>query len=186
METKETTEFVKDYTTTARVVSVSYGNVDKYTFTKASQKRIQFVIDKEIDTFDENGEAKKSNSFSINIFNLQQMLAPLCMEVQAAVTMAMGQLVNPLILAQVLTNSTISFTRIFHAKGEPREYKKEQNYLNNTYSTKITGIKTNMLPVFQQLYMQLLTTQPADPDAVAQATQSYAPAVPSLAELTEI
>lgn len=121
-------------------------------------ERITFVLDKEIETIDfETGEAKLSNMFGLNIYNLVNQIKSSIDYINLADTMAMGAMINPQLLALVMVGADITFTREFHASGEVRK-DGESIYSRDCYVTTIKKVTTHIKPLFEKQIEKLFDT----------------------------
>ena len=136
-------------------------NVTKVMLPQGSDNRITFVIDTEFKTLDfATGEEKLTNMFGLNIFAVVNQVAQFVPEIQLADTLALGNCVNPQIVALALTNATITIKREVHEKGEQRKNTSEL-YARDCITSEIVKVSTNIKPIFAQMLMQLVTTAPA-------------------------
>jgi hypothetical protein len=153
----------KDYSLQGKVLRVSYsfggGSVDT--------DRLTFQLDTTFLTYDIDGKEVETDRFSINIFAFMQQAGVMCPELQLLDTLAMGQKVNPQIVALIMANATINVSREHHVAGEARKQNNGELYDSNCYTTTFVGVKTNINPLFVPQIDRLMQTAPA---VVEQAT----------------
>ena len=147
-ETKEE-EKVLNYEVTAKVLSVL----------KTEDGRMRIITDKGFITIDYKTEQpEETNSFSLHPFNLLQQIGEQIPILNMANTMAMGEQLNPQIIALCMVGADITFLREFHAKGESR---KETNdaYSKDCYTTLITKVAPHISEAANMMIMQLISTK---------------------------
>lgn len=146
-ETKE--EKVLNYEVTAKVTAVL----------KTEDGRMRIITDKGFITIDYKTEQKEeTNSFSLHPFNLLQQIGEQIPILNMANTMAMGEQLNPQIIALALVGADITFLREFHAKGENRKETKDA-YSKDCYTTTITRIVAHISEAVNMMIMQLISTK---------------------------
>ena len=146
-ETKE--ERALSYEVTAKVVSVL----------KAEDGRMRIITDKGFITIDYKTEKEEeTTAFSLNPFNLLQQVCKYIPVLKMANTMAMGEQLNPKIIALAMVDADITFTRDFHAKGEARRETNDA-YSKNCYTTDITKVVPHISEAANMMIMQLISTQ---------------------------
>lgn len=153
--TAQATAQALSYEVKAKVVSVL----------KAEDGRMRIITDKEFVTIDYKTEKEEeTTAFSLNPFNLLQQVCQYIPILKMANTMAMGEQLNPKIIALSMVDADITFTREFHAKGESR---KETNdaYSKNCYTTDITKAVPHISEAANMMIMQLISTQLTLPKA---------------------
>lgn len=129
---------------------------------QANSDRITFVTDKEFETIDfTTGQTITSNMFGINIYNAVNQLRNKCPEIQLADTLAMGAMVNPQLIALILTNAEMKIKREFKSSDEIREYTENETYGKNCWKTTILDCKTNIHPMFMSMIADLIKNKPA-------------------------
>lgn len=124
--------------------------------------RITFVTDKEFETIDfTTGQTITSTMFGINIYNAVNQLRNKCPEIQLADTLAMGAMVNPQLIALILTNAEMKIQREFKSSDEIREYTENETYGKDCWKTTILDCKTNIHPMFMTMIADLIKNKPA-------------------------
>ncbi len=126
---------------------------------KNEDGRARVITDKEFVTIDYKTEKEEdSTAFSLNPFNLLQQIGEQIPILHMANTMAMGEQLNPQIIALAVTGADIDFTREFHAKGEAR---KETNdaYSKDCYTTTITKVVPHISEAANAMIMHLISTK---------------------------
>ena len=124
--------------------------------------RITFVTDKEFETIDYTTEQTiTSNMFGLNIYNVVNQLRDKCPEIQLADTLAMGAMVNPQLIALVLTNAEMKIKREFKSSDEIREFTENETYGKDCWKTTILDCKTNIHPMFMSMIADLIKNKPA-------------------------
>lgn len=147
--------------TNAATPEVIKGVITKVMLPNGDDNRITFVLDKEFKTLDfTTGEEKITNMFGMNIFAVVNQVAQYVPEIQLADTLALGNCVNPQIIALSLTNAEVEVTRETHEKGEQRKNTNEL-YARDCITSTITKVKTNIKPIFAQMLSQLVINAPA-------------------------
>lgn len=147
--TEQKNEKALSYEVTAKVISVL----------KAEDGRMRIITDKGFVTIDYKTEKEEeTTAFSLNPFNLLQQVCKYIPILKMANTMAMGEQLNPKIIALAMVDADITFLREFHAKGESR---KETNdaYSKNCYTTDITKAVPHISEAANMMIMQLISTQ---------------------------
>ena len=132
---------------------------------KGEDGRMRIITDKEFLTIDfKTEQEEQTNSFSLNPFNLLQQVCKYIPILKMANTMAMGEQLNPKIIALAIVEADITFTREYHAKGETR---KETNdaYSKNCYTTDIIKAVPHISEEANVMIMQLINTQLTLPKA---------------------
>ena len=153
--TEQKNEKALSYEVKAKVLSVL----------KAEDGRMRIITDKEFVTIDYKTEKEEETTgFSLNPFNLLQQVCEYIPILKMANTMAMGEQLNPKIIALALVDADITYLREFHAKGESR---KETNdaYSKNCYTTDITKVVPHISEAANMMIMQLISTQLTLPKA---------------------
>lgn len=159
--TKNNTTATTNEDKNAREYDNIVAKVVKVMTPQQNDDRITFVLDKEFSTIDlKTGEEKVTNMFGLNIYNVVNQVSASVPEIQLADTLAMGQMVNPQIIALAMMNADIEVTREFHEKGEKRENTND-TYTNDCIVSKIVSVKPHIHPTFSQMLMTLVTTKPA-------------------------
>lgn len=147
--TAQNEERALNYEITAKVLAVL----------KTEDGRMRVITDKGFITIDYKTEKEEeTNSFSLNQFNLVQQIGEQIPILHMANTMAMGEQLNPQIIALCMTGADIVFLREFHAKGESR---KETNdaYSKDCYTTNITKVVPHISEAANMMIMQLISTK---------------------------
>lgn len=128
-------------------------------------KRLMFVTNTEFETINnQSGEYVVTSSFSKNIREVINQVAKFVPELQLAEVLAMGQMVNPLIISLAMVNADVVVDRTIKHKGDEREYKINgvtQKYDNDAYLTTFVKVKPNINPLFATQLEKLIATQPA-------------------------
>lgn len=128
-------------------------------------KRLMFVTNEEFETINnQSGEYVVTSSFSKNIREVVNQVAKFIPELQLTEVLAMGQMVNPLIISLAMVNADIVIDRTIKHKGDEREYKVNgvtQKYDNDAYLTTFVKVKPNINPLFAAQLEKLIATQPA-------------------------
>lgn len=128
-----------------------------------------------------NGEETETNYFSLKWFNAVQQLSALNQYIQLANIMAKGNRPNTQVLALILANATIEVQREYKQKGEQREGGQPGEIYNaDVYKHTITKVHTNISPMFEQLIMQLIQTNPCEP----QPAPTAVPTMPNFKQVT--
>ena len=128
---------------------------------EGNEQRISFWTNQKFKTIDYNSQEEiESDKFGINAYNLINQVRAFVPEIQLAETMAMGQQVNPQIIALALINSEMNIEREFKSADELR-YNGEETYGRDLYMTKILSVRTNILPQFQLMINKLIMEKPA-------------------------
>lgn len=160
METK-TTNPTQVATEATQATNILKAMVTKVMLPQGDDNRITFVLNTDFETIDfATGETKVTNMFGLNIFAVVNQVAQFVPEIQLADTLALGNCVNPQIIALALTNATIEVKREAHEKGEQRKNTSEL-YARDCITSEIVKVTTNIKPIFAQMLMQLVTTAPA-------------------------
>lgn len=128
-------------------------------------KRLMFVTNQEFETINnQSGEYVVTSSFSKNIREVVNQVAKFIPELQLAEVLAMGSMVNPLIISLAMVNADIVIDRTIKHQGDEREYKVNgvtQKYDNDAYLTTFVKVKPNINPLFATQLEKLIATQPA-------------------------
>lgn len=164
-----TTEVVAEATTEAKENTMAnshhVGRISKVTIPKdgiGKDNRVIFIMDDNcvFTTIDyKTHEINKTTSFSLNVYNIVNQVVNHVPEIQLADTLAMGAMVNPMIIALAMTGATIEFDRIFKLASDTRENTNEV-YGQDCFVTKITSVKTSINPVSYTMLNHLIMTQP--------------------------
>lgn len=178
--TKATTEVATEATpevaTNQMANSHHVGKIVKVMIPKdgiGKDNRVIFIMDDKcvFTTIDfKTHETNETTSFSLNVYNVVKQLVNHVPEIQLADTLAMGAMVNPMIIALAMTGATIEFDRIFKLASDTRENTNEV-YGQDCFVTKITSVKTSINPVSYNMLNHLIMTQPC----VKTITTSAAP-----------
>ena len=153
---------VENYTLQAKVTKVMLSQGDN---------RVTLVLDKEFDSFDQNGEACKSNMLGTNIYNLVNEIGAQVPYLQMADALAMGQPVNPQIVSLSLVNADVVVERLFKEKGEEREVEGTGTYTNNCFVSRFKKVTTHINSVFEKVLADLVMNRPtANGATIAPAT----------------
>ena len=129
---------------------------------QANEDRITFVTDKEFESIDYiTGDTIQTNMFGINIYNAVNQLRDKCPEIQLADTLAMGAMVNPQLIALIMTNAEITIKREFKSADAIREFTDNETYGRDCWKTTIVGCKTNIHPMFMSMIADLIKNKPA-------------------------
>lgn len=133
--------------------------VTKVMLPENADNRVTLVLDKEITTIDfTTGEEKQTNMFGINIYNLVNQVSGQVESIALADALAMGNMINPQIIALALASAEITFVRTHHNEGDARTF--EGEYSRECYTTEIKGVKTHIKPMFQNILDKLVMTAP--------------------------
>ena len=129
---------------------------------QANEDRITFVTDKTFESIDfTTGDSIETNMFGINIYNAVNQLRDKCPEIQLADTLAMGAMVNPQLIALIMTNAEIKIKREFKSADEIREFTENETYGRDCWKTTIVSCKTNIHPMFMSMIADLIKNKPA-------------------------
>lgn len=163
--TEATTEVAAEAKENVMVNSHHVGRVSKMMIPKdgiGKDNRLIFIMDDNcvFTTIDyKTHEINETNSFSLNIYNIVNQVVNLVPEIQLADTLAMGAMVNPMVIALAMTGATIEFDRIAKLASDTRENTNEV-YGQDCFVTKITSVKTSINPVSYNMLNHLIMTQP--------------------------
>lgn len=163
--TEATTELAAEAKENVMVNSHHVGRVSKMMIPKdgiGKDNRLIFIMDDNcvFTTIDyKTHEINETNSFSLNIYNIVNQVVNLVPEIQLADTLAMGAMVNPMVIALAMTGATIEFDRIAKLASDTRENTNEV-YGQDCFVTKITSVKTSINPVSYNMLNHLIMTQP--------------------------
>lgn len=169
-------EATTEVTTNQMANSHHVGRVAKVMIPKdgiGKDNRVIFIMDDKcvFTTIDyKTHETNETTSFSLNVYNVVNQVVNHVPEIQLADTLAMGAMVNPMVIALAMTGATIEFDRIFKLASDTRENTNEV-YGQDCFVTKITSVKTNINPVSYNMLNHLIMTQPC----VKTITTSAAP-----------
>lgn len=130
----------KDYQLKDRVITSIILTSDN-----GANARIVIKLDgDEFDSFDQKtGEAIKTNSFSLDVANVNLMLGEKVDEFSIANGYLLGANLPPALISFVLKGAKINVDRIFKKKGEKRENSND-TYTNDLYKSVITKVTTNI------------------------------------------
>lgn len=126
-----------------------------------AENRVIIDLDcKPFESIKPNGEIIDTTSFSKDTIALTMQIGSFIPELQLATTLAMGQRINPQIIALALMNAKIDIVREFKAAGEARATGNENDvYSNDAYTTTITKVVPNVNDLNRQMIMMLIQTQ---------------------------
>ena len=165
VSTEVTTEVSTEAKENAMTNSHHIGRVSKVMIPKdgiGKENRIIFIMDDKcvFTTIDyKTHEINETTSFSLNVYNVVNQVVNYVPEIQLADTLAMGAMVNPMIIALAMTGATIEFDRVFKLASDTRENTNEV-YGQDCFVTKITNVKTSINPVSYNMLNHLIMTQP--------------------------
>lgn len=106
------------------------------------------------------GEVVETNKFSLNAIAATNQLVKFVPEIQLAETLALGNPVNPRIIALAMTNAVVTIKREFKSKDDVRE-NTQDTYGTDLWKTTFTNVKTNINPIFSNMINHLLMSEPA-------------------------
>lgn len=149
--TKKVEKRAEDYLLNAKIIKVMLSQGDN---------RVTFVLNKEFDSFDQNGEPYKTNMFGTNIYNLVNEVGSQVPHLQLADSLAMGAPVNPQIVSLVMVNADIEVQRVFKEKGEEREKEGTGVYSNDCFVTRFKKVTTHINKVFEAVLNDLVMNKP--------------------------
>lgn len=115
--------------------------------------RITIQLDKVFPSYDSEGNAVESDTFSIATFRAAQELSNIDAFTRTIKAYTLNN-VTPQILSMILTGATISVLREFKAQGELREGSEEEVYSTNCYKTSIKSYKNTLDKLTQTLILQ--------------------------------
>lgn len=145
------TKIVETFNAKVLRVILPQGNDQRITLvTNTNFKSIDFTSQEEV----------IKNRFGLDQFALVNQVRELVPDIQLAETLAMGQMVNPQIIALALTNADITFKREFKSADELRE-NGEETYGRDLYKTTITKVVCHILPNFKAAIDKLTMEKPA-------------------------
>lgn len=149
--TTETTP--KDYIISGTIAKVSRLDKEKATVGKDGvEKRVFLTIATDpFDTINMEGKIEKTNTISMNAYNLCNTIAILdpTSKLATMVTIAFGEPIKPQLLAIALQCATIKVQREFHKKGSVRE-DGISTYENDCYTSKLIGYSENIIPAVKK------------------------------------
>ena len=151
--TEQKNEKALSYEVKAKVLSVL----------KTEDGRMRVITDKDFITIDYKTEQpEETTSFSLHPFNLLQQVGDQIPILNMANTMAMGEQLNPQIIALCMVGADITFLREFHAKGESRKETYDA-YSKDCYTTLITKVVPHISEAANMMIMQLISTKLTTP-----------------------
>lgn len=153
-ETATTTAETTATTFTRKVLSV--------TIYKDSERRVIVNFDGEPIPGYKDGTPTTTNNFGISTRVIATECAPKVPMLMLANTLAMGDTINPQIVALCLTGATITFVRTFKSKGSVRESAeftgRTEVYDNDTFKTSVVDVRPNIDVAFVPYIQQLIHT----------------------------
>lgn len=134
-------------------------------------KRLQFVIDKEIEGINKRQEPCKVNAFGLSIKRIVEQCGKSIPLLKLAKIKALGREVNPQIIALAMVNAELDITRTLYEKGENVPDYDNKPTTQDIWVTSITKCVPHIDTIFQTEIMELLKTAPA----LVTTTQTGAP-----------
>lgn len=158
---QENVQDVEDEGGNAPNVEIITGTVMKVMLPEGNDDRISFVLDKEFETIDfKTGEVKKTNIFGMNIYAVVNQVGQFISYIQLADALSMGKMINPQIISLSMLNAQVAIKREDHEAGEKRKMSADI-YARNCKTTDFVTVKPNIKPIFEQMLMKIITTNPA-------------------------
>lgn len=152
--TAETTAKTTTPTFTRKVISV--------TIYKDNERRVIVTFDGEPIPGYKDGTPTTTNNFGISTRVIATECASKVPMLMLANTLAMGDTINPQIVALCLTGATITFSRTFREKGSIRDSAeftgRAEVYDNDTFKTSVVDVKPNIDGTFVPYIQQLIQT----------------------------
>lgn len=159
---QENVQDVEDEGGNAPNVEIITGTIMKVMLPEGNDDRISFVLDKEFETIDfKTGEVKKTNIFGMNIYAVVNQVGQFISYIQLADALSMGKMINPQIISLSMLNAQVVIKREDHEAGEKRKMSADI-YARNCKTTDFVTVKPNIKPIFEQMLMKIITTNPAD------------------------
>lgn len=159
---QENVQDVEDEGGNAPNVEIITGTIMKVMLPEGNDDRISFVLDKEFETIDfKTGEVKKTNIFGMNIYAVVNQVGQFISYIQLADALSMGKMINPQIISLSMLNAQVAIKREDHEAGEKRKMSADI-YARNCKTTDFVTVKPNIKPIFEQMLMKIITTNPAD------------------------
>lgn len=158
---QENVQDVEDEGGNAPNVEIITGTIMKVMLPEGNDDRISFALDKEFETIDfKTGEVKKTNIFGMNIYAVVNQVGQFISYIQLADALAMGKMINPQIISLSMLNAQVAIKREDHEAGEKRKMSADI-YARNCKTTEFVTVKPNIKPIFEQMLMKIITTNPA-------------------------
>lgn len=143
-EVQETQDETTDIIVSGKVLNVSNSLYDN---------RITIQLDKTFSSYDSEGNAVESDTFSISTYRAAQEIATIDSFTRTIKAYTLNN-ITPQILSMILTGATISVLREFKAQGELREGSEEEVYSTNCYKTSIKNYKNTLDSLTKTLILQ--------------------------------
>lgn len=158
---QENVQDVEDEGGNAPNVEIITGTIMKVMLPEGNDDRISFALDKEFETIDfKTGEVKKTNIFGMNIYAVVNQVGQFISYIQLADALSMGKMINPQIISLSMLNAQVAIKREDHEAGEKRKMSADI-YARNCKTTDFVTVKPNIKPIFEQMLMKIITTNPA-------------------------